>query len=254
MRISFLIFLLTSVYLQAKYSAGDYSFVRVFEKAKASPEWPTDIQDQILFVRKVAAKNKTVSDPVSGRYTLTAYGGPIGLVHFLMLAYEATRDEINIKERLYKEWVSEGGPEHQFGFNPKYPSEAHPDDLPSNALGGLFGSEIKARMNNKGFNLLNEFTQFIKPLLPLPDKLAHKFSHRRGVMGLREEESFKIETSRYIWFTAEPLNQTRLINVVAKKENGEVFCKTLKSGASCLKEAGFRLRKYRGKTILVERN
>ncbi|MCM8537787.1 MAG: hypothetical protein NE334_17730 [Lentisphaeraceae bacterium] len=231
-----------------------FSYKRVFKKAKASPSWPKDdVQDQILFVRKLAAKEKTVSDPVSDRYTLTAYGGPIDLVHFLMLAYEATRDEINIKDRLYKEWVSEGGPDHQFGFNPKYPCEAHPDDLPSNALGGLFGTEIKHKMKKEDFDLFKEFSKFIEPLKPLPDRLAQKFSHRSGVMGLRVKETFKLEQTRYIWFTAEPLNQTGLINAVALRVDGKKFCKTLKTGTSCLREAGFTLRKYRGKTILVQR-
>lgn len=252
----YLLFLFLSFSLLGEKDANteEFSYIRVFEKAQASPSWPkNDVQDQILFVRKIAAKEKTVSDPVSDRYALTAYGGPIDLVHFLMLAYEATRDEINIKDRLYKEWVSEGGPDHLFGFNPKYPCEAHPDDLPSNALGGLFGTEIKKKMKRDDFDLLKEFSKFIEPLKPLPDSLAHKFSHRSGVMGLRIKESFKKESTRYIWFTAEPLNQTGLINAIAMRVDGKKFCKTLKTGTSCLSEAGFTLRKYRGKTILVQR-
>jgi hypothetical protein len=236
------------------FTREDYSFVRIFTKASAVQGWSSlSGREKLMKIRKVASQQKTVSDPVSDRYTITAYGGPVDLVHFLMLAVEATRKDMDIKERLYKEWVAEGGEDHQFGFNPQYPCEAHPDDLPSNALGALFGSEIKDKLDNEGFDILEAFIAFIKPLRPLPDVLAKNFSHRRIVMGLKKNEEPKNENSRYIWFTAKPLNMTALINEIARKTLGKNFSHVFADGSSCLKQAGFRLKLYRGKTILIER-
>jgi hypothetical protein len=231
-----------------------FSYERIFAKAIKDPGWnEMTLRSKLLLVRKVALKQKTVSDPVSDRYTLTAYGGSIDLVHFLMLAAEASKEKIDMKERLYKEWVQEGGTVHQNGFNPSYPSEAHPDDLPSNALGALYGKEVKLKFKNGETDLLKTFKSFIKPLKPLPDLLSKKFSHRRSVMGLTENATQKQETLSYIWFTAESLNLTALYNQHYTKMTSQSFCKVLNSGVSCLKQAGFVVRSYRGQKILIER-
>ena len=253
MKYLFILFFIPSVYA-VEFEASQYSFVRIFEKAAKDPDWQQmDVRQKILWVRKRALKQKTVSDPVSDRYTLTAYGGPIDLVHFLMLASEALRDGVNMNERLYKEWKQEGGLIHLRGFNPSYPSEAHPDDLPSNALGALFGREIKQKLKNKKLDLLLEFKAFVKPLKLLPDSFAKKFSHRRSVMGLRLKEDSNLEISRYIWFTAAPLNLTQFYNSEYRKLHKKPFCKVLKSGRSCLSKAGFRLKNYRGVSIIIDR-
>jgi len=229
-----------------------YSFERVFDKARQSPNWQSlSLREKLMKVRAVALKNKTTSDPVSDRYQITAYGGPIDLVHFLMLAAEAQRDGINMKERLFKEWEQEGGFQHLNGFNPQYPCEAHPDDLPSNALGALFGQEMKKKGVEN--SLKEEFSKFIKPLVPVPDAIAKKFSHRLIVMGLPEKIDRKTETSRYIWFTAEPLNVSKLINYEAKKQTGKDLCKTAKSGKDGLLKAGFRIEYYKKRSILITR-
>jgi hypothetical protein len=249
-KLVFMMFFAISMSLTG-FESKDYSFVRIFEKAATHPDWKEmTLSHKLLQVRKVALKQKTVSDPVSARYMITAYGGPIDLVHFLKLASDAFKD-INMKERLYKEWKQEGGAVHQNGFNPSYPSEAHPDDLPSNALGALFGRELKEKKGE--VDLLASFKTFVKVLKPLPDSLSQKFSHRRVVMGLLKKADTKTENSRYIWFTAEPLNLTALYNSESLKVTKKTFCKELKSGAACLAQAGLRIVKYRNLPILIER-
>ena len=238
--------------LKAEDLKNQYSYTRVFEKAEASINWDKlSLREKLMKVRAVAMKNKTVSDPVSDRYTITAYGGPIDLVHFLMLAAEAQKDGIDMNDRLYKEWVQEGGEYHLNGFNPKYPCEAHPDDLPSNALGALFGLELKSK-GMKG-SLKDAFAEFIKPLVPVPDLTAKKFSHRMIVMGLPTKIDKQTESSRYIWFTAEPLNISKLINYEHKKLTGEDLCETASSAKDCLHKAGFQLRLYKNKSIIISR-
>lgn len=230
----------------------EFAYQRVFQKAESSVGWDKlTLREQALLVRKIALKQKTVSDPVSDRYQITAYGGPIDLVHFLMLASEALRDNINIQERLYKEWEQEGGPQHIRGFDPRYPSEAHPDDLPSNALGALFGTEIK---NKKLNGTLREcFEQFIKPLKPVPDWLSKKFSHREIVMGLSDKADKNTEISRYIWFRAAPLNNTEILNKESMNQTKRNFCHLGKSDLHCLFLAGFQVKMYRHKPIIIER-
>ena len=243
------IFLIFSIEGEEK---TEFAYQRIFDKAENSIGWDKlTLREQILLVRKIALKQKTVSNPVSDRYQITAYGGPIDLVHFLMLASEALSDHINIKDRLYKEWEQEGGPQHIRGFDPRYPCEAHPDDLPSNALGALFGTDIK---ENKLNGTLREcFEEFIKPLKPVPDQLSKSFSHREIVMGLDDKADKKTETSRYIWFTASPLNLTTKLNAASVKLYRKPFCKESKSGTQCLGTAGFTVESYKGKPILIKR-
>ena len=240
------------IILICSVNAEEYAYQRIFSKAEQDSNWSKlSLRDKLMKVRSIALKNKTVSDPVSDRYQITAYGGPIDLVHFLMLAADAQKDGIDMKERLFKEWEQEGGLQHLNGFNPQYPCEAHPDDLPSNALGALFGQELKQH-GLKG-SLKEVFAEFIKPLKPVPDSITKEFSHRLIVMGLPEKIDKKTENSRYIWFTAEPLNISKLINYVAKKQTGKDFCKTSASGKEALRLAGFRLQTYKNKSIIITR-
>ena len=242
MRFLFFFFVCSLILAEDKPST-QYSYQRVFVKAEKDLSWSKlSLREKLMKVRSVALKHKTVSDPVSDRYQITAYGGPIDLVHFLMLAAEAQKENINMNERLYKEWVQEGGFQHLNGFDPQYPCEAHPDDLPSNALGALFGKELK----EKGIktSLRDSFSEFIRPLLPVPDSITNKFSHRRIVMGLEDKVERKLETSRYIWFTAVPLNLTMRINTEAKRVFKRAFCIEASSN-QCLRKAGFKVLKYK---------
>lgn len=248
----FCLFILSISAFSQNKTQESFAFQRVFSKAEEDPAWPKlNLREKLMKVRALALKEKTVSDPVSDRYQITAYGGPIDLVHFLMLAAEAQLDEVDMKKRLFTEWEQEGGYQHLNGFNPQYPCEAHPDDLPSNALGALFGEELK----NNGLNgsLKDSFAAFLKPLMPVPDAIAKKFSHRLIVMGLPEKIDRQTENSRHIWFSAEPLNISKLINYESKKQSGKEFCKTLSSGKDCLREAGFRLEFYKSKSIIITR-
>lgn len=252
MRFSFFFFFFVcSLMFAEDKSSTQFSYQRVFEKAEKDLSWSKlSLREKLMKVRAVALKNKTVSEPVSDRYQITAYGGPIDLVHFLMLAAEACKDNIDVNERLYKEWVQEGGFQHLNGFDPQYPSEAHPDDLPSNALGALFGKELKA--SGVKSSLRDSFSKFIRPLLPVPDSIAKKFSHRQIVMGLEAKAERAIETSRYIWFTAVPLNLTAKINVESRRILKKNFCIEASSIQS-LRKAGFKVLKYKMRAIVIQR-
>lgn len=247
----FICCLLFSIIGLSEEKQTKYSYERVFEKAEKDLSWSKlSLREKILKVRSVALKQKTVSEPVSDRYQITAYGGPIDLVHFLMLAAEAQVDGMNMNDRLFKEWEQEGGFQHLNGFNPQYLCEAHPDDLPSNALGALFGSELKAHGVHS--SLRQSFSDFIKPLLPVPDSIAKKFSHRSIVMGLDKDSDRKTETSRYIWFTAFPLNLTSKINAQSVRLFKKKFCVETSSREG-LRKAGFRVLNYKKRAIIIQR-
>jgi hypothetical protein len=159
-------------------------------------------------VRETALKQATVSAPISDRYQVTCYGGAIDLVHFLCLAAEVCAGE-GMRPRLHKEWVREGGPDHLHGFNFQRPPEAHPDDLPSNALGALFGWEMRAQQQDLSIDLLAAMKVFLAPLVPVPDAVAKQFSHRQIVMGFEKgKPSRSLIAERYGWFTARRMRAT----------------------------------------------
>jgi hypothetical protein len=207
----------------------------------------------MMIVRKYALKSAVVSDPVSDRYVITCYGGPIDLVHFFMLASNVCSGQHELETRLYREWVAEGGPDNLDGFNHREPPEAHPDDLPSNALGALFGLELRAHNQRKGADLRAAFRRFIAPLLPVPDAVARRFSHREIVMGLPEKASVEQRQAQRTWFTAAPLVQSAKLNRAAKATLGKSVCVEFVDGAEALKKAGFVVQAYKGRRIVIRR-
>jgi hypothetical protein len=237
------------------FNVKNFGFCRIFHRAKQDPKWKEAklLTDRIWLVRSYAMKESIVSDPVSDRYVITCYGGPIDLVHFFCLAANVCSDKNVWEKRLYEEWVAEGGKENMFSFNYRQPPEAHPDDLPSNALGALFGLELAEKQKDLSFDLEEAFGKFITPLLPVPDSIAKEFSHQEIVMGLPEKPDKKLIEQRYGWFTAVPMVSCKDINKIAIKKYGKPFCRELSHGEDTLAEAGFCLFFYKERPIIIRR-
>ena len=61
MKYLFILFFIPSVYA-VEFEASQYSFVRIFEKAAKDPDWQQmDVRQKILWVRKRALKQKTIT-------------------------------------------------------------------------------------------------------------------------------------------------------------------------------------------------
>jgi len=241
--------------VQYKYSSVEYSFPRVFEAAKKTPKWinAKNITERYWAIYDAANRYSVSSKPVSDRYALTCYGGPIDLMHFFGLAAQVSTGSKTLEEFLYLQWIDEGGPENIKKFNHKEPPEAHPDDLPSNALGSLFSQELIQKKADLNSDIQKEFEEFIAPLLPVPDKVAKEFSHREIVMGWPDNPSDKQREEKLAWFTAEPMICCDKINTVAKIKLGHPLCKDFTKGKDALEFAGFRIEKYKEQTIITRR-
>ena len=226
---------------------GFESLDRLIAEARATKEWKTakTAAEKLNLIRDAALKKDTASDPVSDRYLITALGGPIDIVHLLGLAIPVCKGTSQRDAALLSQWKAEGGPDFEAGRSGSFPTEAHPDDLPSNALGALFGEEIRAKSSEPGFDVVTALKNFLFPLEPVPDKIAKKFSHRVIVMGLAEDASRKTIRSRYEWFTAEPLFSLYAFDAKRAKELG--------TAAGALAKAGFRIREIEGRPIAIDR-
>jgi len=214
---------------------------RLLDRAEASPGWAAaDLPGKLQIVVDLAMKEPVTSDPVSDRYSLTLLGGPVDWVHFMNLARMALVGGER-KELLYDQWVKEGGPDFEAGRGRTQPTAATPDDLPSNALGALFGEELRAAGTQ--VDLGQALETFIAPLQPAPDEVSRRQSHHRAVMGLSADPTPAERDRAYAWFTAEPLNLTRLLNAPSPAA----------SGREALARAGFQVTRHKGKPVVIER-
>lgn len=220
---------------------------RLFKEAQSEDTWGTSktVSDKLKHIREVALKKDVVSDPVSDRYLITALGGPIDIVHFLGLAIQVCSGSLQREEALLAQWKSEGGPDFEVGRSRTYPPEAHPDDLPSNTLGALFGEEIHQYNNDPKFDVIKAMKDFLSPLEPVADDIAKKFSHQKIVMGLNSDASVQVTRSRNEWFTAKPLFSLYAFDPDRARGCGD--------SSAALRKAGFVVRSIDGKAILIER-
>lgn len=234
----------------------EFAYQRIFDLAKKDFKWKRckTLSEQMWLVRSYASKEAVVSAKVSDRYQITAYGGPVDLVHFLALSNYVASGRQDLEESLYLQWVSEGGPDHENGFVMAKKQEAHPDDLPSNALGALWGSELKKHNSDLSVDLQKSFEAFIKGLLPVPRKIAQEYSHREIVMGLPKNPTNQQIAEKYGWYTAKPFNQYSLINKASQKLYQKDFCREFKTYYDGLLFAGFSIERYKGKAIIIRRH
>lgn len=234
---------------------SDYAYQKIFDLAKKDRKWSKcrTLTERMWLIRSYAAKEPVVSSEVSDRYQITCYGGPIDLVHFLALSAYVGSGRVNWEARLYKEWVAEGGPDHVNGFDLEKKQEAHPDDLPSNAFGALWGSELKDKNRDLSVDLEKSFSQFISTLKPVPRKISQEFSHRQIVMGLPKNPTLTQIAEKYAWYQAIPFTQCKEINRVSQKHFQKDFCKEFKTHYEALLFAGFLIERYKGKAIIIRR-
>ena len=175
MKLSPLVTLLLSLSSAAGIEQGT-PLDRLVTQAQAQAKWTdaTTPPEKLNLVREAALKLDIVSAPVSDRYLITALGGPIDLVHFLGLAITVSSGAMARDDALFDQWKREGGADFEAGLSTTYPTEAHPDDLPSNALGALFGEEIRTRQKDPNFDVAAAFREFFVPLEPVPDRIADR--------------------------------------------------------------------------------
>ncbi len=220
---------------------------RMLAAAVAAPEWgrAESLTGRLLVIREQALKQGVASVPVSDRYVITLLGGPVDLVHFLGLAGTVCSGKMERKAALMDQWRREGGPDHEAGLTGTYPVEAHPDDLPSNALGALFGEELRAHNGDLTHDVAGDLRRFFAGLQTVPDAVAQRFSHDQVVMGLRPGAPLAVRRARSEWFTALPLYVVPLVAPGRMKE--------IPDAASALRAAGLEVRPVEGRMIGIER-
>lgn len=236
-----------------------FAYERVFEQARATHRWQnaTSMHDRLRALRRTALQQPVVSNPVSDRYQVTCYGGTLDLVHFFFFASQAAASR-NVHAWLYWAWRDEAG--KMGGGSPgdddDFLWEAMPDDLPSNALGALFGSELRER-NVDLDDIEQHFKAFLEPLIAVPDAVAKRFSYAEIVLGLHDRiwrlSTLFTAVARTQWLTAEPLVHTRKLNAAAKEVFGNALCTPVANGREGLEAAGLALQDYRGKPVLIVR-
>lgn len=194
-----------SILLSSSARAAD-AFDRLMDDVRSTPKWNAarTAGEKMWAIRAVAGGYDVVSDPVSDRYLITRYGGPIDLVHFFGLAAMVCEGRES-NDVLLDQWTKEGGPDFEAKRTRTYWTEAHPDDLPSNALGALFGEEVRPRNKDASFPLVDELRKFFDSLSPFPNRKVKRYSHAEVVMGLRGTETLREKRRRSEWFTALPL-------------------------------------------------
>ncbi len=239
------------ILLTAALSAENFPHDRLIAAAQKHADWPgAGVVRQLELIRNAANAQPIASDPVSDRYTITFLGGPIDWVHFLNLANFVFSGKEAFGDAQYRQWVSEGGPRFEAGKTRSEPTAATPDDLPSNALGALFGRELRAAGKT---DVPTQLRAFIAPFRPVPDVVAKRFSRDRIVLGLAENSGRQALDRAHAWFTAEPLNLTTALNRASQEVLGKQFGQNQPSGRAMLREAGFELAAYRGKPVVIRR-
>ena len=175
-RIWFLLGLVSALLLLVTSAKGEDAFDRVMLAAAKRQEWQsaTTLSETLKTIREVALGYDVVGKPVSDRYLITRFAGPIDLVHFLALC-SSTCGGRDLEEALMQQWKSEGGPDFEAHRTRTYPTEAHPDDLPSNALGALLGLELRIHNTEVSFDLQGALRRFFDSLSPFPDVVAKKY-------------------------------------------------------------------------------
>ena len=238
-----------SVPLAVAEEESSNAIERTVAIAKEGELWSkaTTAAERLDAIREVYKTYDIVSDPVSDRYLITRYAGPIDVVHFLGLAVLVASGKQEWEASLYRQWKAEGGEDFEAGRTRTFPTEAHPDDLPSNALGALFGEEIRERnaLAEEAFDVVEELRKFLAPLGIVEDEVAQRYSHRLVVMGLNENSTRKQDTARREWFTARPLFILPLVDRARSR--------SVRNANDALRVAGFRLIEIEGKEIGVVR-
>lgn len=225
---------------------GPTALDRVIEAAKSSSSWPLarTQADRLAVLREKALANPAESTPISDRYLITALGGPVDLVRFFGMARMVCRGSDRY-ETLYHEWTREGGMLYMTRQTDDNPTDCRPDDLPSNALGALFGEETKQHDNDLSFDLISSLKQFLGKLEPVSDAVAKSHPHEAVVLGLTPDSTKEQIRASREWFTAMP---AYIIPIVAPDRAAAI-----PDAAAGIKAAGFVVYQEKGQMIIIER-
>jgi hypothetical protein len=209
------------------------SLERIIAAATQMPAWRSARHqvERLTILRDKALAQKDRSDPISDRYVITLHGGPVDLVRFFGLA-RIVCGGMDRRAALLKEYQREKG-------------EVCPDDLPSNALGALFGEELRPHMRDTGHDLLPDLRKFFAALQPADDATVKSHGFQRLIDGLGAENTEEQRAASRSWRTAEPLC---LAPVLAPS-----LTATLTSGETALHAAGLETRRIQGLPIVIER-
>lgn len=239
-----LLFLSASL-VHSQETAGNNPVERLLATAQKSSMWKTarSQSDRLGLLREYALK-AAGEGQITDRYLITAYGGPIDLVHFFGMARLVCAGSEERRTLLLKQWNREGGADY-VAKTPGRQYDATPDDLPSNALGALFGEDMKARDLDLNANLPEALTAFLRDLHPVPDEVVAKFSFDQLVLGIEGETSAEIRRSRSEWFKAEPLYILALVSPDRAA--------TVPDAAAALRSAGLVVRNHEDQPIIIDR-
>ena len=218
------------------------SLDRILQEAVQQPAWRSARHqvERLTLLRDAALRKAAESDPVSDRYVITALAGPVDLVRFLGLARIVCAGK-DRRASLLKEWQKENGA----GKAVTKPLDLTPEDLPSNALGALFGEELSPHLHNLQHDVAVSLRAFFKPLEPQPDSVVRSLTFERAVLGLPASATTEERNQVHAWTTAMPVY---LIPAVAPGKAG-----TYPDAAAALKAAGLDLRKHQDLPIILER-
>ena len=219
---------------------------RVISAAAKTPEWKAarDQAERLQALRQQALKYAAESEVPSDRYVITALAGPVDLVRFFGLAKTVCSGTAERRAALQHQWRREKAGSLREP-NPPADAELYPDDLPSNALGALFGEEVRPHNKDLGYDLVGVLQKFFAPLEPVADSVTAKFSYEQLLHGLAANASAESRRLSRSWATAEPLY---LLPVIAPERT-----KTLPNAAAALKAAGLEVRVHEGQPMVIDR-
>lgn len=239
------LFLLSATLGQAQQTGGD-ALERVITAAMQNPEWASAVtqSDRLAVLRESALVYESESDPVSDRYFITALAGPVDFVHFFFMARYVC-DGKDRRTTLYREWRREGGESYDPRRRDNPAADATPDDLPSNALGALFGEEQRRYDKDLVHDLLGDLRRFFAALEPVPDSVVKTLSHDRIVLGLSGVSTSEERVAKHQWFTAMP---AYILPIVAPERVASI-----PDSAAALNKAGLELRTTSGIAIILDR-
>jgi hypothetical protein len=209
------------------------SLERLVASAMKMPAWRSARHqvERLTILRDKALAQKDQTDPVSDRYVITILGGPVDMVRFLGLARIVCAGK-DRRASLMKEFQREK-------------REVTPDDLPSNALGALFGEELRPHMRDTEHDLVPDLRRFFASLEPADDAAIQRHTYQRLVHGIKAESTQQERATSRDWRTAEPLY---LISLLAPDRASKI-----PNAEAALHAAGLETRRAQGLPIVIER-
>lgn len=182
--------------------------------------------------------------PVEARYAKYRYQNPFGR-KFPGIDY-------HIQLALYDTYCVERGREYAMASKYEKPEvlsalikgqywACTPEDLPSSALGAEFARQLLHHRDRLAIDIETELCRFLVPFKPAPDKLREKISHAEIVFGIPRGSSEPIAPEKLVWFRAEPVNGTKLLNQTAAELKMGAFCDEVADGKAALAKAGYKL-------------